>query len=303
MNYKYGLKLGIILICLLLNGCASTGKPAHPDDPFEPINRVSYKFNSKLDKFVLKPVATAYDTITPKPVKKSVLNVFSNIGEIPTFANDLLQGHPIYATKDLCRFAINSTIGFAGLIDIASEINLPKRYNDFGITLGRWGIHHSSYFVIPFIGPSTLRDGIGLLVNLRYLTLWPYIKPVSLRNSLFALDVISLRAALLDAEGIMTEAAIDPYVFIRNAYLQKRTALINQSEKSPEAMHGTNTDPLDDEDIDFALGSDETPSSPAPAKPEIAAPTPSVESSSNSKPDKPLASSETYSTSSSKSVS
>lgn len=254
VNYKHGLRLGIILFALVLTGCASTNHAPHPDDPFESFNRVSYQFNSKLDKFVLKPVATVYDTVTPKPVKKGVLNVFANMGEVPTFANDVLQGHPTYAAKDFCRFAINSTIGIGGFFDVASKMNLPRRYNDFGLTLARWGIRRSSYLVIPFIGPSTLRDGVGLLVNLRYLTLWPYIKPIAVRNSLFALDVVSLRGALLDAEGIMDEAALDPYVFIRNAYLQKRASLINQNEEFPGGAEGLGADPLNNDNVDFALG-------------------------------------------------
>lgn len=250
-------RLIILLISLLLAGCSALNKAPHPEDPFESFNRVSYQFNTKLDKFLLKPVASVYDQMTPNPVKKGVLNVFANLGEIPTFANDVLQAHPGYAGKDLWRFMINSTIGLGGWFDVATQMSLPRRYNDAGITLARWGIRRSPYLVIPFIGPSTVRDGVGLFVNLRFLTLWPYIQPVDLRNGLFALDIVSLRAALLDSEDIMQQAALDPYVFIRDAYLQKRANLIHQRGIFSEKTENLDADSFDQSDIGFILGAEE----------------------------------------------
>lgn len=251
------LKPIVLLISLLLAGCSALKKAPHPEDPFESFNRVSYQFNTKLDKFLLKPVASAYDKIAPNPVKKGVLNIFANFGEIPTFANDVLQVHPGYAGKDLWRFMINSTIGLGGWFDVATQMGLPRRYNDAGITLARWGIRRSPYLVIPFIGPSTLRDGVGLLVNLRFLTLWPYIQPVELRNGLFALDIVSLRAGLLDSEDIMQQAALDPYVFIRDAYLQKRASLMHQRGSFSEKTESLDADSFDQSDIGFILGVEE----------------------------------------------
>jgi len=253
---RFKFKISIAIFTLVFAGCSSSSKVSHPDDPFESFNRASYQFNSKLDKYMLKPIAQVYDTVTPNPVKKGVLNFFVNLGEVSTMSNDLLQGHPIYAAKDFFRFAINSTIGVAGTIDIATHMQFPRRYNDFGITLAKWGVKRSPYLVIPFIGPSTFRDGLGLLVNLKYLTLWPYIKPNSLRNSLFALDIISLRSALLDADGVMKEAALDPYVFIRNAYLQKRSRLIYSNSELSGENNGQGSDPLGQDNLDFALGTE-----------------------------------------------
>lgn len=247
----------MIALCSILANAASAQKATHPDDPFESFNRASYQFNKKLDQYILKPMALTYDLLTPQLVKKAALNVFANMGEVPAMANDLLQGHPVYALSDLTRFGINSTIGIGGIFDVATRCKLPRRYNDFGITLAKWGVRHSPYLVIPFIGPSTFRDGAGLLINLRYLTLWPYIDPNGLRNTLFGLDIISLRATFLDTESIMNEAALDPYVFIRHAYLQKRTSLINERDDLSNDPEGLSADPLDDSDLDFALGLDD----------------------------------------------
>jgi phospholipid-binding lipoprotein MlaA len=249
--------LAVCAFFLLTAGCSSTHKKHHPDDPFEGFNRASYEFNVKLDKWILKPISVGYDKITPAPVRKGVLNAFSNMGEVPTFANDVLQLHPVYALSDFWRFFINSTVGVGGLFDVASKLKLERRYNDFGITLAHYGVKHSSYLVIPFIGPSTFRDGIGLLVNVRYLTLWPYIEPNSVRNGLFAFDVVSLRASLLDSEDIMDQAAIDPYVFIRNAYLQRRKSLIANNGNASESAASTTTGSTQYDDLDYALGGEE----------------------------------------------
>ena len=254
-NRSVVLRVSCLFFILFIAGCAST-KKHHPDDPFESFNRASYAFNHELDRFVLKPVSTVYDTVTPAPVKNGLLNVFANMGEVPIMANDLLQAHPIYALSDAWRFFINSTVGLGGIFDVASHMKLHRRYNDFGLTLAKWGVKHSPYLVIPFVGSSTFRDGLGLLVNLRYLTLWPLIEPTALRNSLFALDIISLRATLLDAENLMDQAALDPYVFIRSVYLQKRASLIAQDDAFPKTKDGLGADLMDYDDLDYALGED-----------------------------------------------
>ncbi len=253
---KYQMR-AVIILCIsvsFMTGCASIKNRTHPNDPLENVNRVTYTFNDKLDKMVLKPVAVGYDTVLPKFVKKRISNFFINFGEIPTMANDLLQGQLSYALNDFWRLFFNSTVGIAGLFDVATLLKLENRYNDFGITLAKWGWKNSAYFVIPFIGPSTIRDSIGLLVGLRYLTIWPYIEPASLRNGLFGLAIVSLRASLLDTEGVMQQAALDPYVFLRNVYLQKRTSLINSHYEFPQDSEGLDTDPMDYEDLDYALG-------------------------------------------------
>ena len=267
--YKQRTYIAIIL-CISLSflvGCASTTSHTQANDPYEGLNRVTYTFNDKLDKMILKPVAIGYDTVLPAFVKKRVSNFFVNFGEVPTMANDLLQGHLAYALNDFWRLFFNSTIGIAGLFDVATSLQLENRYNDLGITFAKWGWKDSAYIVIPFIGPSTIRDGFGLLIGLRYLTVWPYIESTALRNSLFALAIVSLRASLLDAEGVMQQAALDPYVFLRNAYLQKRMSLINSTYEFPQHSEGLDTDPMDYEDLDYALddgGGAETGDSAAP---------------------------------------
>lgn len=223
--------------------------PTDPQDPLENINRATFTFNRKFDKFVLKPVALTYKAVTPWQVRSGVMNFFSNMGEIPTTINDLLQGNFKHAGSDFGRLAVNTTLGLGGLIDVASHFGIGRRYNDFGITLAKWGITSAPYIMVPFFGPTTIRDGLGLLVTYEYFTLWPYIEPVSLRNSLFAVDVVSLRASLLDAEGVMKQAALDPYVFIRDAYLQKRQSLIEAEGNFSQEEGSLGADPMDYEDM------------------------------------------------------
>lgn len=239
----------IMFLTIFMSGCGTTTHT--PGDPFESVNRVTFEFNRKLDKAVLKPVASAYKTVTPWPVRESVTNFFSNMGEVPTMINDGLQGQFGSAYSDMCRFAINTTVGVLGLIDVATKLGIEKRYNDFGITLAKWGIRKAPYIVLPVLGPSTLRDSLALVVNYRYFTLWPYIRPIRVRNTLFVLDVINLRAALLDAENVMDQASLDPYVFMRDAYLQKRMSLIDPKNQTQTDLQKLKADPLDDDDLDF----------------------------------------------------
>lgn len=239
------------LLALTLSACASMHAPTSPDDPLESINRATFSFNRKFDKFILKPVAVGYKAITPWPVRTGVGNFFSNMGEVPTTINDVLQGNLKHGCVDFTRFAINTTIGLLGLIDVASYLGLERHYNDFGITLGKWGITTAPYIIIPIFGPSTIRDGLALLVNYQYFTLWPYIEPVRARNELFILDVVNLRASMLESEAVMKQAALDPYVFIRDAYLQKRRSLIEGTGEGNFSTEEGNlgADPLDFEDM------------------------------------------------------
>ena len=232
------LRLYSILLLLIICFPVSTFS-ARESDPLEPINRKIYVLNKQIDRFLLKPAAQVYKKVLPWPVRTGVNNFFENMSEVPTIINDVLQGHFIYALNDSGRLVINSTIGIAGLIDVASKTGLEKHYNDFGITLARYGITEAPYLVLPFFGPSTLRDGMALAVYYRYMTLWPYIEPVRLRNSLAVLDAINTRAQLLDAENIMEEAALDEYTFMRNAYFQLRekqiAAMTAGKNENPQA--------------------------------------------------------------------
>lgn len=241
------------LVCALLivSGCATTTERTRdPSDPFEPINRVTYAFNNKFDNYILKPTAYAYKYVIPWPAREGVSNFFVNLGEVTTTVNDGLQGQVHYALQDLSRFLINSTLGIGGLIDVASHMGIEKRYNDFGITLAKWGVTNAPYIMVPILGPTTIRDGIGTLVDYRFFSLWRYIEPIRLRNSLFALDIVNFRSTLLDSESALRHAALDPYVLLRTAYLQKRASLIKGSN-GEEVAHKKTAEELAEED--FAL--------------------------------------------------
>jgi phospholipid-binding lipoprotein MlaA len=208
-----------------LVGCASTANK----DPLEGINRGVYKFNDVADRAVIKPVATAYKTVTPSPIRKGVSNFFSNIGTLTTVINDLLQFKFAHAFTDAGRFVINSTFGIAGLIDVASMDNIEKRNEDFGQTLGHWGVDTGAYLVLPFVGPSTVRDTAGLVVDTVTsdpITYTHNIGEIRLHNQLRTAQLIDKRTQLLDATDIVDNASIDPYAFLRDAYLQRRASLV-----------------------------------------------------------------------------
>jgi phospholipid-binding lipoprotein MlaA len=243
-------KLGAItLLSLGLSACASTHAPTSANDPLESMNRATFAFNREVDKYLLKPIATGYKAITPWPVRTGVGNFFSNMGEVPTTINDLLQGYLKHGCTDFTRFTINSTIGLLGLIDVASYMGLDHHYNDFGITLGKWGITTTPYIVIPLFGPSTIRDSLATLVNYEYFTLWPYIESVDTRNELFILGVVNMRASLFESEAVIKQAALDPYVFTRDAYLQKRRGFIEGEHSFSTAEGHLGADPLDFEEM------------------------------------------------------
>lgn len=192
-------------------------------DPLERINRPIFTFNDKLDTYLIKPIAELYNAIMPKPLNKGVHNFFNNLGELPTIANDLLQFNFFQMTNDVWRLVINSTLGFGGFVDMATRMNLPYFQNDFGLTLSYWGYENSDYFVMPFLGPSTVRDGIiGMPVDYFEFTVYPHIQPKSTRYGVLGLFTIDSRANLLQFEPVLEEAAIDKYVFMRNAYMQHR---------------------------------------------------------------------------------
>ncbi len=205
--------------------------PSEQKDPYETFNRVMYHFNDVLDKAILKPIATFYNTVLPKPVVKGISNFFTNIDTIPTVANDVLQGNFYQATSDGWRLVINTTVGILGFFDVASHIGLEPNKEDFGLTLAQWGYTNSNYLVLPFFGPSTPRDAIGLPVDYYIFSIYPHIHPPIARYELYGLGVISRRADLLSFQNVMEQAAIDKYVFLRNAYLQRRAYLIQRNKE------------------------------------------------------------------------
>lgn len=207
-------------------------QPTYSKDPLERFNRSMFKFNETIDRYLMKPIATLYNAIIPKPLNQGIHNIFLNVNEVPIIANDILQFNFFQMTKDVWRTAINTTLGIGGLFDIAERMHkpLPYRTNDFGLTLASWGFVNSTYVVFPFWGPNTIRDGIGLPVDYYGFSLYPYIEPVWTRWGVYAWSVVDGRAQLLRFQPVYEEAAVDKYVFVRNAYMQRRAYLINQNK-------------------------------------------------------------------------
>lgn len=211
-----------ILLSLSLLGCATNGDPR---DPLEPLNRSIYKFNDVVDKAVIKPVATGYKDVIPDMVRNAVGNFFSNLDDVLVLLNDLLQFKFEQAVSDFSRLVWNTTVGIAGLFDVATPMELPKHNEDLGQTLGYWGIGNGPYLVLPLLGPSTLRDAVGTAVDMQYDPVVQH-DPVPERNSAIALHIIDTRSRLLSAEEVLDEASLDRYVFLRDAYLQRRRGLV-----------------------------------------------------------------------------
>ncbi|MFZ5498998.1 MAG: MlaA family lipoprotein [Pseudomonadota bacterium] len=215
--------LGVAVVAGLLTGCATSG---NPKDPIEGFNRAMFAFNDGLDTVLIKPVAKGYDAVLPAPVRTGVTNFFGNIADLFIGVNNLLQGKPGQALSDFGRVVINSTIGILGLFDVATEAGLEKHEEDFGQTFGRWGVGDGAYVVIPFFGPRTVRDTVGLVLDVKADPV-ANLSDVATRNSLLALRVIDNRADLLPADKVIEEAALDKYSYIRDGYLQRRRNLIH----------------------------------------------------------------------------
>ena len=210
----------------LLAGCAATPELPDDTDTLESYNRAMFAFNDAVDKAVFKPVAKAYRRILPEPVTTSISNFFSNLNDVVVLVNDLLQFKLHLAAMDSGRIVANTTFGVAGLFDVASRLELPKHREDFGQTLGYWGLGEGYYLVLPLLGPSTVRDTFGLIGNF-------YTNPVTwvtdsdaVEWSLWGLDLINRRSELLRIERALADEQIDPYAFQRGAYLQQRRNLV-----------------------------------------------------------------------------
>jgi phospholipid-binding lipoprotein MlaA len=214
-----------LLALSLLGGCASTSSSGNPQDPYESVNRSIYRFNEQVDKAVLKPVAQAYRFALPTPVRTGVSNFFSNINDVIVTLNNLLQGKFTTATSDFGRIVVNSTVGLLGLIDVASDAGLPKHDEDFGQTLGWYGTPNGPFIMLPFLGPSTGRDVVGRVGDY-FSDPVKYVDPFGTRTALWTTRIVNRRAELLDASTILQTAALDPYAFVRDAYLQRRRNLI-----------------------------------------------------------------------------
>lgn len=196
------------------------------NDPYEKINRKIFSFNDTLDTYVLVPVAETYNKVMPKPLARGIHRFFSHLNLFPTVANDLLQGNVYQATSDSWRFIVNTTAGLGGFYDIATEIGLEPNSQDFGLTLASWGYTDSSYLVLPFLGPSTVRDAFGLGVDAYLFNFYNYIDDTRTFYTLYALNIIDKRAYLLRYQDLYNQIALDRYTFIRDSYLNQRNNVI-----------------------------------------------------------------------------
>ena len=230
----------LVLLCWVgvMVGCASipAGVQPSPNDPWEPFNRSVFEFNEGLDSYVLKPVVKAYRFILPEFVRDGIYNFFSNYSDIYTALQNLLQGKPDLAFSDLMRVVVNTTFGLGGLIDMATPGGLPKHKEDWGQTFGVWGIPSGPYVVLPFFGPSSVRDTFGTAADLESDYLFRLLPDVALRNSLTGLRVVNARNTYYEAGDLLDGAALDKYSFVRDAYIQRREYQINEGREDEEPL-------------------------------------------------------------------
>lgn len=236
----------------LLAGCATAQRP----DPLEPLNRKVFAFNEAIDAAVLKPTAEAYRAALPTPAQIAVSNFFGNLKDAWSAVNLLLQGRVADSLSDVMRVGTNTVFGFMGVMDIATELGFERHGEDFGQTLGRWGVPPGAYIVWPLLGPSTVRDSVGLPVDM-LATPESLVNVSVTRNSMTALRLVSTRAGLLSTTGLLDDIALDKYAFVRTAYLQRRRSLVYDGNPPEE----------DDEDDlpPVAAPAPETPAAPASA--------------------------------------
>ena len=216
--------LAALAFSLLAAGCATTGA-SNPRDPWEPLNRTTFGFNEAADRAVLKPLAEGYVAVVPAFAREGVNNFFENIADVATGLNNILQGKPGDGVSDLGRVVVNSTLGIFGLWDVATPMGLEKHNEDFGQTLGVWGVGSGPYLVLPLLGPSTARDAPARAVDPG----WYYNNAIHnwrAEWTLRVLDTLRTRASLLKAESVLEQAALDRYAFIRDAWLQRRRSQV-----------------------------------------------------------------------------
>lgn len=224
--------LALAVALAALAGCAS-GPQANPKDPMEPLNRGVYQFNDAIDTAVLKPVASGYRAVTPQPVQTGVSNFFNNLQDVWSIVNNLLQLKMREAAESLVRVNVNTFFGLGGLINVADAMNLERHTEDFGQTLGYWGVPPGPYVVLPLLGPSTLRDTLALPVDWQG-DLTNTVTPAASRNALVTLRVVDVRSKLLQASNLLEQAALDKYSFTRDAYLQRRLSQVYDGQVPEE---------------------------------------------------------------------
>ena len=252
-----------VLAAIILSGCATVPADSgnDPRDPIESFNRQVFEFNDIVDRALLKPIAEAYEYL-PEPVRDCLSNAFSNFREPSNAINNLLQGKPVEAASDTCRFVVNSTIGLLGCFDVARQMGLEKHNEDFGQTFGRWGIGPGPYLVLPILGASTVRDAIGIYGAEAYLDPNFWINNVALRNWILGTRFVNARSELLQADDLISGAALDKYRFVRDGYLQRRRNLIYDGDPPPAEDEAPPQTPPGSPPADTSVKSEPAPPQP-----------------------------------------
>jgi len=220
----------VALAASLVAGCAATPSRV---DPFEPMNRAFFEIHDAVDIAVMRPAIQFYIDVVPQPIRQAVSNFFNNIDDLISAMNDLLQGDLDRFGNDMGRVIFNTAWGFGGFIDWASMVGIERGNQDFGLTLGKWGFDQGPYLFVPLLGPTSVRDGAGWITRL-YVGPTGYINDIPLRNTIYAVGAVDLRAQYTEATRLVDTAALDRYVFIRNAYLQRRRYLLYDGKPPPE---------------------------------------------------------------------
>lgn len=220
------------VVMALAQGCA-TGPGANPADPMEPLNRAVFSFNDGLDRALIRPAAMVYDQAVPDVIQVGVGHFFGNISDVWSVANNLLQFKPKEAVETFVRVGVNTVFGLAGLLDIGSEMKLAKNRQDFGQTLGVWGINPGPYVVLPILGPSSLRDTVGTVIDTQ-VDLVNNLRNVPVRNTLTTTRIVDRRADLLETTNALDQAALDKYTFTRDVYLNRRASSIGKQAEVKE---------------------------------------------------------------------
>lgn len=242
MNYRALHSKVVRIVCILVAGvilsaCATTAPTNTINDPLETANRAIFNFNEKIDRYALKPVATGYKKVTPSIIRTGVNNFFGNLGDVSTAANGFLQGKFKQGFSDTARFSVNTLLGFGGIIDVATQLEFTKHFEDFGQTLGVWGVPEGPYLMLPFFGPQTLRSTIGLLGDSQIEPLNTIDLNRTTRNSLVGLNVINSRSKFLAQSSILETAALDPYQVVKDRFVawRRRQTFDRQPEQKPVA--------------------------------------------------------------------
>jgi phospholipid-binding lipoprotein MlaA len=259
----------LAIACLTQFGCASLppGAKRDPRDPWERMNRTTFKVNIALDHAVARPIARAYEKVTPRPVRTGVSNFMDNLFYTITMANDLLQLKFKPFAQDTGRFVLNTTVGIGGLFDPASKVGLPKNQEDLGQTFGYWGAKPGPYFVIPILGPSDVRDGIGRVGD-TYLSPLQYVRNNYIKYSIYGVELVDTRYRLLPQDKLLDEA-FDPYTLLKNAYLQRRQYLVTDGKVSDKDLQQEDRQQYDEEKkILEESGPDDSQAKPQPQQPQ-----------------------------------